>query len=483
MKRMLAFLLGCMLLFVGCNERVRNTTKNEDILSHQDPVMIQIWTYYNSRSQDVLDGYIKKFNETEGLEKGIIVRQVAYGELSSLTDALTLAGENAGRNSKMPDLFISYKGVAAALPVSDDLMDFGDYFTAEEFSKYVDTFVETGFLPHHPEKHQMFSLDKASEILMVNATVFDEYVGRGVLHYEDLHTYESLAEAAQRYYEYTDRLTDEPYDGKPLFGANSLVNLLWLSVAEMGHDITRVEDGKEVVTLDYDSFQRFYQYVLIPYIKGYYDNKNRYVTDDIRTAHTVIGQSSTSSIPFFPKQMKLEHAMVSIDARVFPLPTFSGADKKILIQGGGVFGYKHSEKSAVASTYFLKWLTNEENAFYFALEKSYMPILKSDFYGNRISEARQSGKIDPLTADTLNMLIDLFEEYDGYEPTPSENYEEVRSILSEYINSTWKKRRKEYLAALKSGKNAGEASVSFDTKEAFDAWFAELNAIINEAIK
>lgn len=481
MRRFLAILVLCSICLVGCLGNKTADKGKEEILSNQDPVIIEIWTYYNSRAQEVLDGYIKKFNESQGVERGIIVRQVAFGEIKALTEALKAAGENTGNKSKMPDLFITYKGIASTLSVSDDLLDFGEYISEEEFDLYVDAFVKTGYLPNHPEKHQMFSLDKASEVLMINGTVFDEFVEKGVFRYEDLSTYEGLAAAAERYYEYTDRLTEAPHDGKALFGANAIVNLLWLSMAEMGHDITRIEDGREVIEIDRDSFKRFYDYIYIPYVKGYFDNKNRYVTDDMRILHTLVGQSSTSSAPFFPKEVRTESGMVPIQPKVLPLPIFSGEKQKMLIQGGGVFGYKHSEKAAVASVVFLKWLTNEENAFDFAVEKSYMPALKSVFDQDKIEQAHKDGKIDAMTADIFTMLITLFENSEVYEPTPSKNYEKIRGLLSEYISSSWKEAREEYRAMLESGSSAEELKTKFESPEAFDAWFTKLNDIIDDA--
>lgn len=480
MKRFLAVLVLCSMLLVGCLGNKTSDMGKEEILSNQDPVIIEIWTYYNSRAQEVLDRYIKKFNQSLGIERGIIVRQVAFGEIKTLTDALKAAGENTSNKSKMPDLFITYKGIASTLSVSEDLLDFGEYISDEEFNLYVDAFVKTGCLPNHPEMHQMFSLDKASEVLMINATTFDEFVEKGVLSYEDLSTYEGLAAAAERYYTYTDQLTEVPHDGKALFGANAIVNLLWLSMAEMGHDITRIENGREVIDIDRNSFQRFYDYIYIPYVKGHFDNKNRYVTDDMRILHTLVGQSSTSSAPFFPKEVQTENGMVPIQPKVLPLPIFAGEKQKLLIQGGGVFGYKHSEKAAVASVVFLKWLTNEENAFDFAVEKSYMPALKSVFDKEKIESARKDGKIDAMTADILSMLITLFENSEVYEPTPSENYEKIRGLLSEYVNSSWKEAREEYRAMLESGSSDEELKTKFESREAFDTWFAKLNDIIKD---
>lgn len=481
-KRLLGVILTCLFVFSSCTG-TKISDGQEELLNKNDPVVIEIWTYYNSRAQEVLDRYIKLFNETEGAARGIIVRQVAYGEISLLTEALVQASRSGGMSGKMPDLFVTYKGIAGALNVSDALIDFKEYMTEEELSEYADIFIKSGSLPENPEKLQMFSIDRASEVLFLNATLIERYVSSGLLRYEDFRTYEELSAAAERYYRYTDALTEEPHDGKALFGANSLANIVWLGMAEMGHEILRMEAGQEVVSLDRESFKKYFDYIFLPYVMGYFDNHAKFVSEDIRAGELLIGQSSTSGTPFFPKETVIGDEVTPIEAKVMPLPHFKGVTPYVLIQGGGVFGYRHSDKSAAASVVFLKWLTNEENALDFALKKSYMPALKSVFNAKNIKASLREGKIDVLTSDTYQMLIELFEQRNVYEPFPTAHYEEIRRRLGEYLNTTWRDARAEYRSRLASGMTEEDAAAKFVDGAFFDLWFMGIEDAVREVLE
>lgn len=482
MKKILFLFLVCALLLSSCGNQEQSAPEVAVGLDKNDPVMIEIWTYYNSRAQEVLDNYIKRFNETAGLEKGIIVTQIAFGSIDALTEALLASSKNVGGSSSVPDLFITYKGIVATLPNKTQLLDFKEYLSEGEWSAYVDAFVKTGSLIESPEKHSMFSIDKASEVLMINETAVDELVEQGIMDYSDLGTYEGLRRAAARYYDYTDSLTPENYDGKALFGANSLVNLVWLSAAELGADITSYDRG-ERIRVDKAVFRRIYDAVILPYIQGHYDNSAKYVTEDIRSGNVLIGQSSTSSTPFFPPEVLQSNGeMKKINGRVLPLPIFEGSERLLLIQGGGVFGFKRTEKAALASVIFLKWLTSEENALDFALTKSYLPALRSVFNKEKIEETYRDKKIDKLTADVFMLLIDLFSGCEIYEPSPTAHYEVFRFALGKFLNDSWHEGREEYRVMLES-KSPEEAIEYFKSDAYFELWYSKIVSLMNETLK
>lgn len=478
MKKWAALLLAGVLFSVGCTGERGREPSTSGVLDRNDPVMIEIWTYYNSRSQEVLDRYIKKFNETEGVEKGIIVSQAAYGSIDALTDALRSASTDAGGSSGMPDLFITYKGIASTLPNKSELVDFHRHLTKEEIDAYVDVFVKTGSMPEEPSEFRMFSIDKASEVLMINQTAFDVYRDLGIIDYDDLTTYESMAEAARRYYVFTDEQTETPHDGKALYGANSLINVVWVSMAEMGHPITRYEDGMEKFDIDKASFRRIFDYILLPYIRGHYDNVAKFITDDIRSGQVLVGQSSTSSTPFFPAEVLQSNGkMTEVEGRVMGTPGFEGTDQYFLIQGGGVFAYERNEKTIAASVEFLKWITNEENALDFAISKSYLPALEKMFRSEKIDLAYREKKIDRLTAEMFLLLLKLFEERMPYEPSATANYETIRKELSDYIGTSWKNGRAEYFKMLEE-RGEEETLRHFTSDAYFEHWYAGIQNIL-----
>lgn len=60
----------------------------DNILDKDDPVTITIWHYYNSVQQTSFDEMVKEFNNTVGLEKGIIVEAYTKNDISELANSV-----------------------------------------------------------------------------------------------------------------------------------------------------------------------------------------------------------------------------------------------------------------------------------------------------------------------------------------------------------------------------------------------------------
>ncbi len=277
MKKVFLLVVFLLFLVVGCREAKIDTavsrlniygTPGIELLSPEDPVVIRIWTYYNSRQKEVLDRYIERFNNGRGAVLGILVEQMTYGSDYNLRDALFCASRSKGGEELLPNIFISNKGMGSEIENDADLVDLNDYFSKEELALYVDEFIQGSSLPSTPEAMSMFPIGKSSDILIINKTAYDQYVELGVLSYADLGSYESLAKAAERYYKYTDSLTEESGDGKALFGFDAISNLVFKYCAENGSECLEMQDGVEVLHFDKDMFKTFYDSIYVPYLKG-----------------------------------------------------------------------------------------------------------------------------------------------------------------------------------------------------------------------
>ena len=70
----------------GC-EKNQNLDK---LLNKDDPVTITIWHYYNGVQQTSFDAMVDEFNNTVGLEKGIIVEASTKNSISELSKSIIL---------------------------------------------------------------------------------------------------------------------------------------------------------------------------------------------------------------------------------------------------------------------------------------------------------------------------------------------------------------------------------------------------------
>ena len=209
-KRIVATLLTLMLLAslaTGCGKNTAKTVK----LDPDNPVSLKIWHYYNGTQQATFEDLLEEFNATVGHEDGIYVEAYSYGSVSDLEQAITsaLKGEVGAEN--LPDIFSSYADTAYVVQQEGKLADLSEYFTEEEKSKYVDEYLEEGYLEDDQALY-FLPVAKSTEILMLNKTDWEPFSEATGAKLDDLKTTEGITEVAEKYYEWTDSLTPDVPD-------------------------------------------------------------------------------------------------------------------------------------------------------------------------------------------------------------------------------------------------------------------------------
>ncbi len=166
MKRLLTLLLlGTMLVstLTGCGSK---TTLDPD-----NPVTLTIWHVYGSQTNSPLNDLIDEFNSTTGKDTGVLVKVVMVTDSTKIDDTLSESIANIPGSADLPDLFVAYPRVAEKF---DDgvLLDFSDYFTAEELELYREDFLNEGYFG---DKLLMLPIGKSSELIFVNNTLFSRF--------------------------------------------------------------------------------------------------------------------------------------------------------------------------------------------------------------------------------------------------------------------------------------------------------------------
>ena len=72
-----------------------------------------------------------------------------------------------------PDVFSSYSDTAYTVQKEDKLADLSKYFTEEELSQYVDSYIQDGYFNQDGALY-LFPVAKSAEITMINKTTVDE---------------------------------------------------------------------------------------------------------------------------------------------------------------------------------------------------------------------------------------------------------------------------------------------------------------------
>lgn len=159
------------------------------------PTVVVLWHSYNAVAKTVFDDLVMEFNDTVGMEQGIMVDAVGYGSSSELDDVLYASASHVIGSEPLPDIFTAYPDSAYKLDGIVPLVHLDEYFTEEERKAYRPEFLEEGTWGDQGIL-KMIPVAKSTEILYLNQTdwdVFAQDTGAGV---DMLKTWEGLAQAA-----------------------------------------------------------------------------------------------------------------------------------------------------------------------------------------------------------------------------------------------------------------------------------------------
>lgn len=244
-KKCVAMMLTAMLTLslAGCGGSGSGDGKSVK-LDPDHPISLTIWHYYNGAQQAMFDTLVKEFNASVGKEEGIYVESYSQGSVSDLEEAVNSSLNGEVGAEELPDIFSSYSDTAYAVQQQDKLADLSVYFTEDELSRYVDSYIQEGYFNQDGALY-LFPVAKSTEITMINKTDWEPFAEATGTTVEELATTEGITEVAQRYYEWTDEQTpDVPDDGKAFYGRDSMSNYFIIGMKQMGKEIFQVKDGK-----------------------------------------------------------------------------------------------------------------------------------------------------------------------------------------------------------------------------------------------
>lgn len=162
-KRYIIYLLLILLMILGgCSKK-----KNENI-------SLEVWHYYNGTHKIAFDELVLEFNESLGLEKGIIIEAFSQGSIGQLEEQIIESIDGKVGSNKIPNMVMAYSNLAYMLDQRDIIVDLENYIKEEELNEYIDSYIEEGRIGKD-NKFKVFPTAKATEILMVNKTDWDKF--------------------------------------------------------------------------------------------------------------------------------------------------------------------------------------------------------------------------------------------------------------------------------------------------------------------
>ena len=171
-RSLLYIVLAFMLVFAtACGGKKVDPTDSaaplaSSVLDPKNPVTITLWHYYVGENQQAIEAAVTEFNQTEGIEKGVIVEAVAKGSIAELEEAVTNSAKGIIGAEVMPDIFSSYPDKAMEIDELGKVCDLNAYFTEEEKNLYVADFLKDGM--YSGGRFLLVPIVKSTELFYIN---------------------------------------------------------------------------------------------------------------------------------------------------------------------------------------------------------------------------------------------------------------------------------------------------------------------------
>ena len=335
-------------------------------LDKNKPVTLTMWHVYGEQADSPMNRLIDEFNETVGMEKGIIINVTAMSNASKIGEKLLDAQNKVPGSAEMPDLFFAHKSNALGLG-TDNLLDWKEYFSEKELSAYVPGFLEDGTADG---KLPVFPVSKSTHLLFIAGGQFERFSADTGVTYEALSTWDGFFDAAAKYYDWSG--------GKPFCALDYPLRAIELAAAESGAGNIFADNGF------YDPSNVIFKQTFMKFAdslaKGHIMLSNLYSNTQVMTGEVVAGISSSAAILYYNDTVTYEDGTSEpMNLEILPLPAENGKKPYITQAGVGLCSYKTSSQKAEAAVIFAKWLTEPERNLEFVCQTGYMPVTNGAF--------------------------------------------------------------------------------------------------------
>lgn len=348
-------LLLILLSLVGCAQKAA--------FDPNDPVTLNMWHVYGEQADSPMNRLVDEFNATVGHEKGIIVTVTNVTSTSKISAQLREAVSNAPDAPDMPDLFSAHTATAESAGLeTEQLLDWGDWFSEEELAGFVPEFLEDGMTE---DRLVVFPLSKSTYALFMNGSQFERFSADTGVTYETLSTWEGFFDAAATYYEWSD--------GKPFCAFDYLIRHVEFDVMAKGNELEYTEDGwydmnSETLRDSWLTFAR-------PLVQGHIVVSDEYSNTQVMTGDTLSGIGSTAGIIYYNDTVTYpDNTSEPMNLKVLPLPKTGSGEQYMPMTGVGLCAYATTEQKAEAASVFMHWLTEGGRNLDFVVETGYMPV-------------------------------------------------------------------------------------------------------------
>lgn len=395
-KRFFAALLcgAALLCLAACGEK-----------AEAEPTILTLWHVYGGEVDSPLNPLIAEFNDTVGREQGISVEVSSVTNSATIHDNVLAAAYQDPGAPALPDLFVSYPKTVLALPDENILVDYRDYFTAEELDGYLPEFIEEGTVNG---RLTVLPITKSTEILFVNKTAFDRFAAETGASLDDLSTWEGLFRTGEKYREWSG--------GKCFFVHDNHFNYFQVGVTSLGEDF--FTDGGVAFG---PAFERAWEPYAHATLQGELWLGSGYATEPLRTGDAIVSVASSASVLYYSDVVTYpDNTSEQVEIIARPCPIFEGGEKLVMQRGVGMCAVKSTPEREKACMTFLKWLNDPQRNVALTTAMGYMPVTKQGF-DEYLPQAVETLE-NPLYVSLYEAFLQTRQDYRFYVPPQREDY-------------------------------------------------------------
>lgn len=475
MKHKIRLILAVLLSLLALTACSTEQDKRAKLLNPDKPITVVVWNYYNGNIKEQFDAMVTTFNETVGIEKGIVIESQSFGDVNQLASAVFDSANKTIGASPMPDVFAAYPENAFRVNQVYGLVDFEQYFTDEELASFRAEFLEEG---RFVAKDQLYILPvaKSTENLYINKNFWETFAAENGFTVADLSTWEGLYNVAKVYYEKT---------GKGFFSIDANANYFIIGAMQLGGELfVYNEDGTAKLNFGKDQAQKIWQYYYTPYIQGYFMKTGRFSSDDAKTGTILAYTGSTAGAAYFPTEVTLsESEIVPIEPLILPYPYFKDGKPYAVQQGAGMCISKSDEAHEYAASIFLKWFVNPSQNLKFAVSTGYLPVNSESLTSEQLNAALESANMTtPSIKASIANTTTMLGFYQFYNAKPFEGSYELRALLETHLYNKIIRDLEQMNAAVKAGGDKKAIAEQLTSEAEFEKWYNQFIASADDIL-
>lgn len=446
-------------------------------LDPKKPVTITLWHYYVGENQQALEEAVFSFNQTIGIEQGVIIDPVAQGSIAELEESISESAKGVINSDPMPDIFSSYPDKVYEIDQLGLLCDLNAYFTEEEKAQYVPHFFTDGVFSD--ERFLLAPIVKSTELMYVNATEWDAFKQATGATDSDLSSWESISQVSRNYYAWTDEQTpDVAWDGKGFLGFDSVANYIIIGNKQLGVEVIDAEN--EEVVLDEEVLRTIFDLYCQGIALGSFDEVGKFRSDDIKSGALISYVGSSSSAAYFPTWIEKNNTQTNIDFLPLSYPVFSEGSPYAIQQGAGMCVSASDPQKQEGAVLFLKWFTEIDQNIEFATTTGYLPV-KTDAYesstlGTMMHKLQNGEKTQQNIAAVYEIALHQITEANTYAIEPFEGSYEVRSLLQKTLTDAGNSARQDASVLKEQGATESEIITFLDFDARFHTWLDQIRS-------